>query len=67
MKCPRRFHAEAILQQRKSFQQDVIARHQRVRDLQQTSPGPLGPRMMGVIAVEQGLEGGGIDEDPHLR
>ena len=58
MKCSSRFYAEAILRKRKSFHQNIIARHQRVHGLQQFSPRPLCPRMMGIIPVEQGVEGG---------
>jgi hypothetical protein len=56
---------EAVLDQGERLQQNIIGAMERGSMVQETLPDFAGLGVMGIVRVEDGQQGGGIDEDVH--
>jgi hypothetical protein len=65
LKDRERLQAEAMLNESKGLEQDVVGAQECRAPAQETLPDLPGCGMVGVIRIEYGQDGGRIDEDRH--
>jgi hypothetical protein len=58
-----RVHADSMLNQSSRLHDDVVGHEQRLIRLEESAPRFLGGSMIVVVAIDDGVQGGGIYED----